>query len=275
MSFAHPFVELGVRAVFGLIRQVRRRVLRAENRRWERADPLAGGRSRHALARDYFGYDIIALILFAVLTPPLIFLWLEGFQTFGRWMAPDLGEGGRLLGPSVWAWSIPALFAGLASVAWPLHLAMSLALAERYPEYLFYTSKVAGFDSVKAGKVIVVIAALIALFGVLLFSSTFTAFLDDRIVIKGVLAAPRSHAYRDIVALRAVAAPARPGDEEARSGHYAILFRDGTLWRSTDGLRDSDPSCDYHALVLAARRSGRPLAGPDIRRRQRPAADCP
>lgn len=277
MSSAYHFVDLGLHAFYGLIRRLRKRALDQENRRWERTDPLAGGRSVQALARDFFGYDLIALVLSFLMMPPLVFLWLDLFQAAGLWFAPDHGASGRLLRPSVWAWALPALFAGLASVFLPLHLLMKLALAERYTEYLFYANKLAGFDAFKLVKALSAIMALVALCGVVLLSSTFTAFLDGRIVIKGVLAEARSFAYADIVALRAVPAPDQNERKasERRPGHYEILLRDGTLWRSTDGLRDSLPRCDFQAVALAALKSGRRITGPDIRRGDRSTAPCP
>jgi len=267
MSSAYHFVDLAFHAFYGIMRRLRRRRLARENLRWERPDPLAGGRSLQALARDYFFYDLVAGFLCFLLAPPLVLLWLGLFQAMGLWFTPDPGASERLLRPGVWAWALPALFAGLACLAPLMHLLMKPLLAERYAEYIFYARKLAGFDVVLVVKALTALIAVAALCGALLFSSTFTAFLDDRIVIKPVLGEPRSYGYGEIVTIRSVPA----GDQsdrkpsERRPGHYEILFRDGTLWRSTDGLRDSLPACDYRALSWAAARAGKRITGPDIR----------
>ncbi len=266
MTAVHGAGDLGVHGFFWLMRRLRRRSFQEQNRRWERPDPLEGGRSLEALKRDYRGYDMIAAVILFTVIPAMIFFWLAVFQAIGAWAAPDLGETGRLLGPSVYAWALPALFAAIATGAWPCHWLMGLFLAERYEEYLFYTYKQVGFDSFKVFKAMAAVFAVLVVLGVGFFANTYTAFLDDRIVISGLFAASRSLPYSQIVAVRAVA-----GRSEAESrgldpipGHFEILFRDGSLWRSKDGPRDSRPRGDYPAVALAAARASPRVTGPDI-----------
>jgi hypothetical protein len=276
MSAANIVVGPAVEGFFHLMRRWRRRSLAQENRRWERTDPLAGGRSLEALKRDYRGYDILATPLFFLLVPALVFVWADVFQALGTWAAPDPGPEGRLLGPSFWAWFLPALFAAIVSGGWICFLLLRLVLGARFAEYLFYSSKLTGFDVLLVFKAMSLVFAVLVTFAVALFSSAYTAFLDDRIVVKGVFAEPRSYAYGELVAIRAVAGRPQPADKktEARPGHFEMLFRDGSLWRSTDGLRDSSPRCDYLALALAAERAGLRIAGPDILSADHSGADC-
>jgi hypothetical protein len=276
MSAANIVVGPAVEGFFHLMRRWRRRSLAQENRRWDRPDPLAAGRSLEALKRDYRGYDIVATPLFFLLVPALVFVWADIFQAVGAWAAPDPGPAGRLLGPPFWAWYLPALFAAIPSGGWICFLLLRLMLGARFGEYVFYSSKLAGFDVLKVFKTMSLAFAVLVTFAVALFALTYAAFLDDRIVVKGVFAEPRGYAYNELVAIRAVAGrPARDGKtSDARPGHFEMLFRDGSLWRSTDGLRDSFPRCDYLALALAAQRARLRIAGPDILSADRSGADC-
>jgi hypothetical protein len=276
MSAANIVVGPAVQGFFHLMRHWRRRSLAQENRRWDRPDPLARGRSLQALRRDYLGYDILAVPLFFLLVPTLVFVWADVFQAIGVWAAPDPGPAGRLLGPSFWARFLPALFAAIASGGWIGLALLRLALGARFGEYLIYSCMLAGFDVHRVFKAMSLVFAVLVTFAVALFASTYTAFLDDRIVVRGVFAEPRSYAYGEVVAIRAVAGrPPRDGKKsDARPGHFEILFRDGSLWRSTDGLRDSLPRCDYLAVALAVERARLRIAGPDILTPDRTGAGC-
>lgn len=54
------------------------------------------------------------------------------------------------------------------------------------------------------------------------------------------------------------------GKRVKRNARYEILFEDGSKWKTSQGLRDSDPPCDYPVMAFAARMAGTRIAGPDI-----------
>lgn len=269
-------VDAGVHGFMWLMRRLHGRSVRQEERRWDRPDPLAAGRSLDALKRDYQGYEAIGGVIFFIVAPALVFVWLAIFQAIGAAAAPDPGAAGRVLGASVWAWSLPALFAAIVTSAWPCLWLMRLMLAERYEEYLLYTNKRVGFDAHKVVKAMAAVFAILVVLCTGYFATSYTAFLEDRIVISGALVEARSLPYSEIVAIRAV--PGRPASRskglEVRPGHYEILFRDGSLWRSKDGARDSRPRCDYAVMALVAERAWRRIAGPDIVTGDRTSGTC-
>lgn len=234
-----------------------------------------GAKSQAELHETYRRLDIGLTTLTVILVVPLVFGWLHLFQLLGGQVHPEIGPSGRVLGPSVYYWALPALFAGIVLAGVPPLLIARLALRERYTEYVSYYNRKSGFDAFRLFRHLAVVVAPVVVFGVYLGATTYTIFLEDRMVIKGPLADARSHNYSEIQEITALPTlRSANGKRVKRQARYEILFEDGTRWKTSQGLRDSDPPCDYPVMAFAARMAGTRISGPDILAGEPASTDC-
>lgn len=235
-------------AVLGLLKKIRLYRLPDET----------PGESPEEQQRAFGRFDTMFNLVTLVVVVPFGFAWHRLFIWIAGFAHPAPGASGQILEPSVFYWVLPALFAGIVTAAMPSFAIARLVLKERYGDYVAFYNRKHGFDSFRMFRHLAVIVAVLVMCGVYLGATSYTAFLSDRIVIKGPLAAPRTYAYGDITAINAVL------KGTAGAGSYEILFADGYQWESSDGLRDSEPRCDYPAIAMAQELSGLPVIGPDI-----------
>ncbi len=240
------------------------------------SSPGASAKSLEELHQAYRRFDVVMSVLTMSMVVPLGFAWFYLFREIGSLAYPETGASGRLLGPSVYFWALPAGFAGIISAALPSLLIARLVLKGRYPEYVSYYNRKHGFDSFRLLRHFAAVITALIVFAVYLGATTYTVFLEDRIVIKGPLAETRSYAYSDIRTITAVPGRFKSGARHKKppAGRFEILFDDSYLWKTGHGLRDSLPRCDYPIMAFAARKARIQIDGPDVLTGGPSTSDC-
>jgi hypothetical protein len=162
-----------------------------------------------------------------------------------------------------------AVFLALVVTPWLSFLILRVALGrKRYDEFLMvasHSSRMGGAEGTKVhlGKVF---RFLFFLFGPLLLGlivlriDTYTAFTDDAMVVSPFWSLGNEE-VRPYAGVRGVYAVARWHGrfEDVDKPYHSIVFKDGTVWTTGDGMRAPRPESDRLFVQHIAERSGCPI----------------
>ena len=227
------------------------------------SEQTEGLQARRGSFTAFYYFTIVLELL--LLLPGTVF-WFLMFRGGARFLAPEMsGWKGQLIEPSGAYWAVLALVTAiLANRLVPIVLAC-LLFKDRRAYFAYYHWK-RGFKEYRAYRHGSAVFASLILFGFFVGSGTFTAFLEDRIVIQRPFDLPRVFGYDAVREIRAI--------EDFEKGYYWIRFSDGYGWHTGSGLRVSEPHCDWPKIALVQKRSGVRIQGPDLRTASEPGLFC-
>jgi len=166
----------------------------------------------------------------------------------------------------LWVW---AVFLATVLSAWLSFLILRVVLSrERYHEFIMVTSHASpmgGADGVTVhfGKVFCFFFFLAGplLAALIVFRiDSYTAFTKDAMVINPMWSLGKEvvHPYKDIRGIYSVANFHARFNDVAKPRH-AVVFADGTVWTTGDGMRAPRPESDSLFIQEIAKRSRRPV----------------
>ncbi len=213
------------------------------------------------LSRRYARYDILTSLLFLLMSAGMVVLWYLLFTGLAALAHPAAGDFALVVGTDGIYWFMPALFAGLISAIYPTLFVLKRVFVHRYEEYLFYSNWKNGYDVAKSLTSLAGLLAIPVAISVYLGATTYTAFTEERIITKGVLAEAKSYPYDEIAEIRGIACQRSAANAFGTPlcDRYEIEFYDGVVWRSIDGLRNPAPQSDYQLAAMASELSGREI----------------
>lgn len=162
-----------------------------------------------------------------------------------------------------------AVFLALAVCPWLSMLILRVVLGkERYAEFMMvvsHSSPMGGPDGVKVhfGKLFCFLFILLGplLFGLIVLRiDNYTAFTKDAMVVSAFwsIGKEETHSYQDVRGLYAVAGW-HGRFQDIDKPHHAIVFKDGTVWTTAEGMRAPRPESDRLFIQHIAERNGCPI----------------
>jgi hypothetical protein len=216
-------------------------------------------RSLEELRPEYWKWEAAAVAPTFVFVAVIGYLCFLGFCGLALWNARGPAPSRFLLLPGIY-WAVPALFLGIILAAIPIHFLYKVLLRDRYAEYTAYCNMRVGFD---AWKILGWMAAAIGCLSAIAVAAglnCYTQITDQAIRIRSPLALhDRTYSFEDVDAIASVAGFKKRDGEFIPKRHYAIRFKDGTLWTTNEGLRDPDPAHDPEMIEFIAHTSGKPI----------------
>jgi hypothetical protein len=216
--------------------------------------------SLEELDERYGAWLKLSLIPTVLFTAALTGLWYLFFRLLQVVAHVPIPPSRYFLFPPAAFWLIPSFFLGLVCTVWPLQWLYRFLLGKRYAEFIHYTGMRDGFDGRKFFRWMALAIFLVA-FGLLPFAlDCYTRFTDESMFINPFWSfGEREYPYSEVAEVRAVAAFIAPNGNRVESPHFEIAFRDGYVWSTRQGLRDSDPEKDGVIVRFVSSKSGKPI----------------
>jgi hypothetical protein len=201
--------------------------------------------------------ECLALLLLAAL---LSYAWHQGMMWAASVFQREAHGTRFLVQPSPLYWVIPALLLGLITSAIPLDELYRILLRDRYRRYRRYCIERVGFAPRRLLVCLVIIALGVAAVFFLAGVTTYSRFTDAGVEIHRPLSFRNPfYEYARVKAIEHQATFRAPIGNTVKRPHYVILFDDGTLWSSREGLREPVPEVDDQIARLVSQRSKRPI----------------